>query len=173
MIRARCLSGGCDQVVRNREDHWYLRLERVGDGLIDRAGDVCEAERECAHADSGRVHGLVDVPGAWAGARLISHDDEHRGVGLRGFGEGGEGVGESGTIGRRGDCDLATHAGVGVGCCNGRRLVAHRGVWDADPAEVIDEVRIAVAHEAEAAISVLGKRVSESLREGRCQRLKR
>ena len=155
--------GRVHEVVWQAEHDWATHSHGICCGPIDGFLDLGNAEGEESHADRCAEHFLVDVPGARPAGGGVAHDDEHWGACLRCFGECGERVRESCTVGGGGDGELAAYPGVGVGGCDCRGLVPHGGVDDACVPEVVDEVGVAVAHEAEALCGVLSERLG-----GRC-----
>ncbi len=92
---------------------------------------------------------MIHVPAAQPTGGRVPGYKEHRGVGGRGLGERGHGVGEAGAVGGGGDGEFAAEPKVGVGGGDGGLFVANGGVVEALADRGIQEVGVAVAHQSE------------------------
>ena len=150
------LPGG--DVVRDRQDRRHPVGERVLDGDDRRGGGVRAADGVGARADGAGERDLVDAPRSRTGCGLVADHQHQRDVRLPRLGERREGVREPGAVGRGGRGQPAGGSVVRVRGDDGAGLVAHRGVRDGPVAlQGVEEVGVAVAHDAEDLVDVVGE----------------
>lgn len=138
-----------DEIVGHREHDGQALLEGEGYALAHLVGDPIRRENNVLGTNRTRQHCRINVPRPLARNRFVANNDEHGHPGLRRLGERGERVREPRTVGRRRDRELTRDPRVGVGRGDRRGLVAHRGEGEAEVAKRVNEVGVAVAHEAE------------------------
>ena len=140
---------GRGDVVRNGQHDGGTLAQRVGHGLAGNGGRPLGVEDERGGTDGGIDGALVDVPGAQPGGRGLSDDQQRGNLRHGGFGQPGDGIGETGTVGRGGDGQLAGDPEVSVGRGDGGTLMAHRREVQPVTDGGVEKVGVSVAHDAE------------------------
>ncbi len=156
----RCRGGG--DVVGDGEDDGGAVLQGMGNGPPGDIGGILSGHSEGGGADRGGDGGLIDVPRAPSGSWRVTGDQEHGNLRLDRFGKPRDGVAESGSVGGGGCRQFPGDPVVGVSGRDGPALMADRRELHADGLSRVEEVRIAVAHDAEDVGCVLGEDLGDA-----------
>ena len=149
-------------VVGDGQDDGHPVGQRMLDGGHGRGGGIDPTDGVGAHTHCRGHRDLVDVPRPGTGCGLIPDDEDEGHSGLGRLGECGERIREPRAIGRGGRGDSPGGAEVGIGGDDGSGFVADGGVCRRGVTQQgVEEVGVAVAHEAEDLVDVGGKGVSD------------
>ena len=157
--------GGGGVVVGEGQHHRLHGLGGEVEGPVGDRGRVVRGRDQGGDPGGGGRGGLVDVEGPPPGGRGVADDQDQGDPGQPRLGQGGVGVGEPGTVGGRGGPGPPGGPVVGVGHGNGGGLVPGGGEAEAAGGQRADQVRVAVAHQAEQVVGALGEHVGHGRRD--------
>ena len=147
-VRLVCRFVGHD-VIGQGDDNGYAFAQCMGHRREGDCHGVLRVNHKGLGADCGVDCRLVHVPGAGAGGWLVAGHQDHGDSCCCGFGQRGDGVGESGPVGGCGNRRLAGDPEVGVGGGDCGRFVADGGEAESGANRGVKEVCISVAHDPE------------------------